>query len=56
MEKGKQFGLMSSDGNFIRKGAVGSWIEEFKNHPDLELEFNNWVDKQMKESIVEFPC
>ena len=55
MEIGKDLGFFSREGNFIRKGQVGGWKEEFAEYPELEEEFNNWIDNQMKMSKVEFP-
>ena len=55
MEIGKDLGLFSREGNFIRKGQNGGWKEEFAECPELENEFNNWIDNQMKISNVQFP-
>ena len=55
LEDGKIFGFASKEGSFIRKGQVGGWKEEFKEYPDMESEFNEWLDKQMVNSKIQFP-
>ena len=55
LEDGKIFGFASKEGSFIRKGQVGGWKEEFKDYPDMEREFNEWLDKQMMYSEIQFP-
>jgi len=55
LEWGKEFGAVSQEGSFIRKGAVGGYKEEFKNHPELEQEFENWIEDEMKHCTVDFP-
>ena len=54
-EIGKTFGFMNKTGNFIRKGKVGGWKEEFENFPDMEKQFDAWLSEQLKQSNVEFP-
>ena len=54
-EDAKDFGFMRKDGNFVRKGTVGSWKEEFKDHPEMEAEFNSWLDTKIDQSNVIFP-
>ena len=48
-------GLFEKEGNFIRKGEVGGWREEFQKFPELEEMFNNWVKESMATSAVVFP-
>ena len=33
-------------GSFIRKGEAGGWREEFKDNPELEVSFDQWIEKQ----------
>ena len=54
-EFGKTLGLMNTSGNFIRKGKVGGWKEEFENFPEMERQFEAWLSEQLKQSTVEFP-
>ena len=54
-EIGKTFGFMNKTGNFIRKGKVGGWKEEFENFPEMEKQFDAWLSDQLKQSNVEFP-
>ena len=54
-EFGKTLGLMNKTGNFIRKGKVGGWKEEFENFPEMEKQFDAWLSEQLKQSNVEFP-
>ena len=54
-EIGKTFGFMNKTGNFIRKGKVGGWKEEFENFPEMEKQFDAWLSEQLKQSDVEFP-
>ena len=54
MEHGKKMGVFNKEGNFIRKGKVGGWKEEFEGHPEVEQEINEWVEKNIKNGKVEF--
>merc|ERR1711936_149922 len=47
-EMGHSFGFFNNTGNFIRKGAVGGWKEEFENFPDMEKQFDAWLSEQLK--------
>merc|ERR1711892_345448 len=40
----KTLGFFEKEGNFIRKGVVGGWKQEFESFPDLDEEFNRWVE------------
>eukprot|EP00092_Neocalanus_flemingeri_P035044 GFUD01038132.1.p1 GENE.GFUD01038132.1~~GFUD01038132.1.p1 ORF type:complete len:350 (-),score=91.30 GFUD01038132.1:64-1113(-) len=55
MESAKMVGMMKKEGNFIRKGAVGGWKEEFEEFPELENIFHTWVEDNMATSNVVFP-
>ena len=54
-EWGKEMGVMSKEGTFIRKGKVGGYKEDFKDHPELEKEFDEWIKKEMEKCSIEFP-
>jgi len=51
----KATGLADKSGNFIRKGEVGGWKKEFEDFPEMEEEFNSWIEKMMSNSKVTFP-
>ena len=54
-ETGKTIGLMNNSGNFIRKGKVGGWKEEFENFPEMEKQFDAWLSEELSKSNIEFP-
>ena len=54
-EFSKTVGLFEDEGNFIRKGEVGGWKEDFAKFADVEINFDNWVVEKMTKSKVDFP-
>jgi len=50
----KDIGVMSGGGNFVRKGKVGGWKEEFAEFPEVAEELNQWVDRQVSTSSVPY--
>ncbi len=41
--------------NFIRKGAVGGWKDDFEGHDDAKQELEAWVEKNAPSVDVEIP-
>ena len=56
MEFFKEIGHFHREGNFIRKGKVGGWREEFAGSEEAEKDVNDWVEEQLNNYDVEFPC
>jgi len=54
-EHHKDSGVMSKEGNFVRKGEVGGWKDDFKDDPQLNEEFDQWVSQKLKKCDFEFP-
>ena len=54
-EHHKDSGVMSKEGNFVRKGEVGGWKDDFKDDSQLNEEFDQWVSQQLKKCDFEFP-
>jgi len=54
-EHHKDTGVMSNEGNFVRKGEVGGWKEDFKDDPKLSEEFDQWVSEQLNKCGFNFP-
>ena len=54
-EFGHAFGFFNNTGNFIRKGKVGGWKEEFEGFPEMEEEFDAWLSEQLEKSKIQFP-
>ena len=53
-EFSKTVGLFEDEGNFIRKGEVGGWKEDFAKFADVEINFDNWVVEKLTKSKVDF--
>ena len=47
MEMMRAAGVIEKEGNFFRKGEVGGSKEEFEQYPDLEKEFEEWIELEL---------
>jgi len=52
MEPLKRLGIMPKEGNFIRKGKTGDWMNHFS--PELNQRIDQWIKKNMEGSDLKF--
>jgi amine sulfotransferase len=48
----KEFGLFKKDGQFLRKGIVGDWLNYF--NPNLSKRFDNCIRDNLKATNIVF--